>query len=140
MCREIADSCKNNWVVLLGDFNFPDIDWFSHSHSTEWTLLNMSKKVSLINISRALLKKTPHGGNLLLGNGMRQVPEVSMPDYNSTGFQIVTEKNRIDPQVKVINWRKADFGGIKWELAEVDWESHFVDKEGDEWHVRGFHM
>ena len=30
-CKEIIKSSKKNSVVIVGDFNFPNIDWDSHS-------------------------------------------------------------------------------------------------------------
>lgn len=31
ICKEITDSCRNDRVVTVRDFNFPNIDWFYHS-------------------------------------------------------------------------------------------------------------
>eukprot|EP00061_Rhincodon_typus_P004008 g21542.t1 len=39
------------------------------------------------------------------------------------------EKDKIGPQVRVLNWGKANFDGIRQELAGVDWSSLFAGKE-----------
>ena len=31
MCKEIADICSKHKVVIVGDFNFPHVDWEAHS-------------------------------------------------------------------------------------------------------------
>lgn len=34
MCREVADSYKNNRVILVGDFNCPYVAWVTNSVNT----------------------------------------------------------------------------------------------------------
>eukprot|EP00061_Rhincodon_typus_P007516 g29281.t1 len=64
--------------------------------------------------------------DLLLGNEVGQVTEVSLGehfgsnDHNSLSFNVVMEKDWTGPQVKVLNWSRANFGAIRQDLAELD--------------------
>lgn len=68
---------------------------------------------------------------LTSSQGTRQVTQVSVGEplgIHSINFKVVKEKGWTGPQVKVLNWGKANFGGIRQELAEVDWPSLFANK------------
>eukprot|EP00061_Rhincodon_typus_P013266 g39532.t1 len=56
---------------------------------------------------------------------MRSLP---ICDHNSLSFNIVMEKDRTSPQVKVLNWSRANFGDIRQDLAEVNWVNLFEGK------------
>lgn len=34
-------------------------------------------------------------------------------DHNSVSFKIVMEKDKVEPQVKVLNWGKADYNSVR---------------------------
>lgn len=58
-------------------------------------------------------------------------------DHYSICFQIVKEKQRISPHVKVLNWDNANFNGIREEHAKVGWE-RLLAGEWTVWQVGGF--
>lgn len=42
-------------------------------------------------------------------------------DHNSSCFKVIMERNTVGPQVLVLNYEKADFNGIREDLAKIDW-------------------
>ena len=40
-------------------------------------------------------------------------------DHNSIGFKIAMDNDRSGPKVKILNWGKANFDGIRQELSKV---------------------
>ena len=53
-------------------------------------------------------------------------------DHNSIGFKIVMENDRSGPKVKILNWGKANFDGIRQELSKVN-RGETVERQRDIW-------
>ena len=72
--------------------------------------------------------------DLLLGSKEGQVTEVLVrdhfgtSDHNSISFKIGMENDRSGPKVKILNWGKANFDGIRQELSKVNWGSLWEGK------------
>ena len=118
ICKEITDSSKKNRVVIVGDFNFPNIDWDSHSIRG----LDGEKFVECIQeefLIQYVDGLTREGAklDLLLGNKEEQMTKVryhfGTSDHNSISFKIAMENDRSGPKVKILNWGKANFDGIR---------------------------
>lgn len=52
ICQDFADNCKNNRIVIGGDFNFTNIDWDCHGANGlhGWNLSSVPRKGSSGNI------------------------------------------------------------------------------------------
>lgn len=44
-------------------------------------------------------------------------------------FKMIMDRDRAGPRVKMLNWGKANFEGMRQELAQVDWSRLFDGKK-----------
>ena len=120
---------------MVGDFNFPYIDWDSLSAR------GLDGAEFVRSIQEGFLKQyvdspTREGAilDLVLGNEPGQVVDVSVgeqfgnSDHNSVSFKVLMDKDKCSPQVKVLKWRKANYNNIRQELKNVDWGQMFEGK------------
>ena len=134
--REIADSCKKHKVVIVGDFNFPHINWDSHTvkglDGVEFVKCVqenfLHQYIEVPTREDAIL-------DLLLGNELGQVMDVSVrehfgsSDHNAISFNLIMDKDRSGPRVEVLNWKKAKFDEMRRDLGSVDWHRLFSGKD-----------
>ncbi|PLS49478.1 hypothetical protein CYV29_15670, partial [Carnobacterium maltaromaticum] len=135
ICKQIMERCRSNRVVVIGDFNFPNIDWDSLSvrgpDGAEFV-----RSIQEGFLEQYVNSPTREGAilDLVLGNEPGQVVEVSVGDYfgnsdhNSVSFKILMDKDESGPKGKVLNWGKANYTKIRQELGNVDWEQLFEGK------------
>ncbi|XP_059809285.1 uncharacterized protein LOC132382840 [Hypanus sabinus] len=136
MCKEIADICSKHKVVIVGDFNFPHVDWEAHSVKG-LDGLEFVKCVQDSFLQQYIEVPTRDGAvlDLLLGNAIGQLTDVCVgehfrsSDHNSISFNIIMEKDRTGPRVEIFNWRKANFEGMRRDLERVDWVKLFYGKD-----------
>eukprot|EP00061_Rhincodon_typus_P000926 g13208.t1 len=82
ICRQVLERCRSNRVVVMGDFNCPNIDW----DSLNVRGLDGAEFVRSIQkgfIEQYVNSPTREGAilDLVLGNEPDQVVEVSVGDY-----------------------------------------------------------
>lgn len=119
------------------DFNFHNIDWENHS------VKDLNGVQFLESVQESFLKQyveTPTCEratlDLALGNWERQVNVVCVEepfgssDHSSIRFKIVMYGDGEGPRVKMHNWVKANFEGMRENLAQVDWSMLFEGKSG----------
>ena len=136
MCKEIADICSKHKVVIVGDFNFPHIDWEAHSVKG-LDGLEFVKCVQDSFLQQYIEVPTRDGAvlDLLLGNAIGQLTDVCVgehfgsSDHNSISFNIIMEKDRTGPRVEIFDWRKANFEEMRRDLERVDWGKLFYGKD-----------
>ncbi|XP_059807923.1 uncharacterized protein LOC132382078 [Hypanus sabinus] len=136
MCKEIADICSKHKVVIVGDFNFPHVDWEAHSVKG-LDGLEFVKCVQDSFLQQYIEVPTRDGAvlDLLLGNAIGQLTDVCVgehfgsSDHNSISFNIIMEKDRTGPRVEIFDWRKANFEGMRRDLERVDWVKLFYGKD-----------
>ena len=136
ICREIVGNCRKHKVVVVGDFNFPHIDWDSHAVKG-LDGLEFVKCVQDSFLDQYIDEPTRGDAilDLLLGNELGQVTDVcvgahfSSSDHNTISFNLIMDKDRSGPKVEVLNWKKAKFEEMRKDLNSVDWERLFYGKD-----------
>ncbi|XP_069796955.1 uncharacterized protein [Narcine bancroftii] len=131
ICREIVDICDKHRVVIMGDFNFPHIDWETHS------VKGLDGLEFVKCVQDSFLQQYVVGAvlDLLLANGMGQVTEVSVgehfgsSDYNAISFNVIMERDKSGPRVEVFDWGKARFEEMRKDLQGVHWDNLFYRQD-----------
>ena len=121
-------------VVVVGDFNFPLL---TGTHLVR----GVDGAEFVRSIQEGFLKQyvdspTREGAilDLVLGNEPGQVVDISVgeqfrnSDHNSESFKVLMDEDKCSPQVKVLNWGKANYNNIRQELKNVDWGQMFEGK------------
>ena len=118
ICRGILDRCRKNRVVVVGDFNFPGVNWRGpRAGGTEGEeFVNCVMEGSL----EQYVTSPTRGGailDLVLGNEPGQVGEVEVgehvanSDHKSVYFRIKMERDECRPE-----WECAELGkGELWQ-------------------------
>jgi len=127
--------CKSNRVVVVRDFNFPEIDWGSLRAQ------NVNGAEFVRSIQEGFLKHYIDSPtrevavlDLVLGNEPGQVVNISVgeqfgnSDQNSVSFKVLMDKDKYSPRVKVLNRGKANHNNLSRELKNVDWGQIFEGK------------
>lgn len=110
--RETAASCKTHWVILE-NFSFSNTLTGTAIVPMVWMGWNLS----------SVFRKVPQAKlDLLLRNWLGQVTKVSVALWDQQpqiAFKIFMDIDRAGSQVKVLNYRKANFNGNRQELVKV---------------------
>ena len=114
--------------MIVGDFNFPHIDWDSDTVKG-LDGVEFVKCVQENFLYQYIEVPTREGAilDLLLGNELGQVMDVSVrehfrpSDHNAISFNLIMDKDRSDLRVEVLNWKKAKFDEMRRDLGSVDW-------------------
>jgi len=130
--RQILDKCRSNRVVVMGDFNFPSIDW---NHLSAYSLdgADFVRCVQEGFLTQYVDKPTRGEAilDLVIGNEPGQVSDLSVgehfgdSDHNSLTFTIVMERDRSRRYEKVFNWGRGNYNAIRQELGSINWEQMF---------------
>ena len=137
--KQIRGHTKGN-VIILGDFNFPDIDWnlrdasgvakdflnvlddcFLHQHVMEPTRGNNTLD---------LILTTEHNSI----SDVNITCPISNSDHNTITFKIICDIKYEKVDCIKYNYDKANFRAIQEELAKLDWVTLFESKDvNDMW-------
>ncbi|KAK4819838.1 hypothetical protein QYF61_012983 [Mycteria americana] len=117
-------------LVLMGDFNFPDVNWEHHIADT-----NKSRKF-LKHVGDNFLVQVPREPtrkgallDLLLVNREGLVGQVAIggclghSDREAVEFQIVGNRRKTASQTSALDMGRADLGLLKELVSKVPWES-----------------
>ena len=121
-----------NWL-LLGDFNYPNIDWFQQTSTVaqEETFLDFANEH---NLTQHVLTPT-RGDNildLLMSVGSFQIDEVTVHEtFSTSDHNIVTAKILTDlPTMvnkEIRDFKNTDWSIIHMHLACIDWNNFFYN-------------
>ncbi|CAM2111629.1 unnamed protein product [Caretta caretta] len=114
--RQLAEATRSHTLVLMGDFNFPDICWESNTavHRQSRKFLESVGDNFLVQVleeptrGRALL-------DLLLTNREELVGEAKLDgnlggsDHELVEFRILTQGRKVSSRIRTLDFRKADF-------------------------------
>uniref|UniRef100_A0A4W3GAF0 Coiled-coil domain-containing protein n=1 Tax=Callorhinchus milii TaxID=7868 RepID=A0A4W3GAF0_CALMI len=120
ICNQIADRCKANRVVIMGDFNYPNIDLQNTSikgKAGQRFIDCVQENVLEQYVSSPTRKEALP--DLVLGNEIGQVEQVSVgqhlgnSDHNIIRFRLLMNRDK----------KRANFDGLKRDLELVTWQN-----------------
>lgn len=140
MFGHITEACKSGEIVLMGDFNFPNIDWDDN------VAVNDREAGFLDVIQDSFLQQMVHQGTrdsaildlIFCSNGER-IDNLTIgehlgdSDHNNIRFEIILKTKKIDTKRLVPNFKKANFAGLKSEFTEVFQEGLKLKHVEDQW-------
>ena len=158
--RNILSNHQSSKIILLGDMNFPQIDWTDTAHPKMPTMADQSDKkiqiTSLLELTEEfglhqLVSKPTRGENTLdlaFSNITTDLIDCiitkceTMSDHNIVDMKFpnledsVNRPNQNDSEIKNplgrLNFYKSDWNMIRSELAAVDWKAILEGKNVDE--------
>ena len=133
--RALGTLGNDSIALVLGDFNYPDIDW-GLQHASD----DISKKF-LDCVHDNFLEQMVHfptrGGNyldLVLTNrnsiisNMHSLARLGSSDHESVSFDLDINVHSSSNNKETYNYRKGDYDKFRLLLSEIDWDSKFRDK------------
>ena len=141
--KQILERCNNNRVGVMGDFNFPNIDW----NLPKARGLDGEEFVRCVQegfLTQYVDKPTRGEAvlDLVLGNEPGQVSDLSVgehfgdSDHNSISFTLALERDRIRRTRKMFNWSKGNYEALRQEIRGIDWKEVFSGKCTEEmWRI-----
>ncbi|CAM4580634.1 unnamed protein product [Caretta caretta] len=137
--RQLAEVTRLQALVLMGDFNHPDICWESNKavHRQSRKFLENIGDNFLVQVleeptrGRALL-------DLLLTNHEELVGEAKVDgnlggsDHEMVEFRILTQGRKESSRVWTLDFRKADFDSLRELMGKIPWENNMRGKRVQE--------
>ena len=127
-------------VVIVGDFNFPGIDWdrWWSDNEGELEFLSMLGDKFWTQTVRGPTQQSGNTLDLVIPSSEELIAEVETLDHLGTSDHNKLEITLVGPakdrssKEKVPDWGKANYEALGQTLAGVDWEELFKDKKGKE--------
>jgi len=143
--RNVLYEVCSKHILLMGDFNYPNIDWLS---SVVDSVAPTGAKEFLDAVEGCFLTqhvKEPTRGDAILDLVFTSDPDLvsdlqilhplSTSDHNMIMFTVHLQTETVN-SVKVIrDYNRGDFDKIKSSLAEINWD-HFMDASSNECWLR----
>ena len=131
------DASLNEWIkrmhgtsVMIGDFNFPDINWISGTTGNKGR--EFYEAVEEAFFEQHVTEATHSSGNLLdliLCNSGEIIKMVTMEgkigksDHEIISFELWIDERRTRNQRKTLNYKRANFTQMRAELTSIDWKA-----------------
>ncbi|KAM7160392.1 uncharacterized protein RBU57_010555 [Macrochelys suwanniensis] len=137
--QQLTEVTRSQALVLMGDFNHPDICWESNTavHRQSRKILASVGDNFLVQVleeptrGRALL-------DLLLTNREELVGEAKVDgniggsDHEMVEFRIRTQGRKESSRIQTLDFRKADFDPLRELMGKVPWENNMRGKGVEE--------
>ncbi|CAM4499672.1 unnamed protein product [Lepidochelys kempii] len=133
--RKLTEATRSHALILMGDFNFPDICWESN------TAVHRQSRKFLESVGDNFLAQVleePTGGDafldLLLTNRVELVGEAKMDgnlggiDHELVEFRILTQGRKVSSRIRTLDFRKADFDSLRERMARIPWGTNLKGK------------
>uniref|UniRef100_A0A803K2X2 Reverse transcriptase domain-containing protein n=1 Tax=Xenopus tropicalis TaxID=8364 RepID=A0A803K2X2_XENTR len=136
---QIEKAASLGQVIIMGDFNYPDIDW---GNSTARTV-NGNKFINLLHdnfMSQVVEEPTRNHAilDLVISNDPERIANVQVveplgnSDHNVISFDVWCRKQIYTGVTKTMNFRKANFSSLRAALQGIDWGIMFSDKNTEQ--------
>ncbi|CAM4502766.1 unnamed protein product [Lepidochelys kempii] len=133
--RQLTEATRSHALILMGDFNFPDICWESNTavHRQSRKFLESVGD----NFLAQVLKEPTRGGaflDLLLTNRVELVGEAKVDgnlggsDHELVEFRILTQGRKVSSRIRTLDFRKADFDSLRERMARIPWGTNLKGK------------
>ncbi|CAM4612895.1 unnamed protein product [Lepidochelys olivacea] len=133
--RQLTEATRSHALILMGDFNFPDICWESNTavHRQSRKFLESVGD----NFLAQVLEEPTRGGaflDLLLTNRVELVWEAKVDgnlggsDHELVEFRILTQGRKVSSRIRTLDFRKADFDSLRERMARIPWENNMRGK------------
>ncbi|CAM4569974.1 unnamed protein product [Lepidochelys olivacea] len=133
--QQLTEVTRSQALVLMGDFNHPDICWESNTavHRQSRKVLENVGDNFLVQVleeptrGRALL-------HLLLTNREELVGEAKVDgnlggsDHEMVEFKILTQGRKESSRIRTLDFRKADFDSLRELMGKIPWENNMRGK------------
>ena len=140
------DEALAKWVkemhgqnVLIGDFNFPDIDWSTGSAGGKGR--EFYDATAEVFLQQYVQEATHRSGNILdlvLCDQEEMISEVKgegrlgKSDHDIISFTLRVRSNKLASQRMTMNFRKANFEEMRKRMREMDWRNILREKDVNE--------
>ena len=130
------DSCLNEWIrgmrgtnVIIGDFNYPDIDWETESSGPK--ARDFVTAIVERGMEQHVDEQTHRSGNILdlilcdkegMVDGVRMLGRLGKSDHETIMFCISVDAKRTKEQRPYLDHRRADYKGMRATLATEKWD------------------
>ncbi|CAM5172065.1 unnamed protein product [Eretmochelys imbricata] len=132
---QLAEATRLHALVLMGDFNFPDICWESSTavHRQSRKFLESVGNNFLVQV----LEEPTRGGaflDLLLTNREELVGEAKVDanlggsDHELVEFRILTQGRKVSSRIRTLDFRKADFDSLRERMGRIPWGTNMKGK------------
>ncbi|XP_073188209.1 uncharacterized protein [Lepidochelys kempii] len=133
--RQLTEATRSHALILMGDFNFPDICWESNTavHRQSRKFLESVGD----NFLAQVLEEPTRGGaflDLLLTNRVELVGEAKVDgnlggsDHELVEFRILTQGTKVSSRIRTLDFRKADFDSLRERMARIPWGTNLKGK------------
>ncbi|CAM4557941.1 unnamed protein product [Lepidochelys kempii] len=133
--RQLTEATRSHALILMGDFNFPDICWESNTavHRQSRKFLESVGD----NFLAQVLEEPTRGGaflDLLLTNRVELVGEAKVDgnlggsDHGLVEFRILTQGRKVSSRIRTLDFRKADFDSLRERMARIPWGTNLKGK------------
>ncbi|CAM4574228.1 unnamed protein product [Lepidochelys olivacea] len=133
--QQLAEATRSHALVLMGNFNPPDISWEST------TAVHRQSRKFLENVGDNFLVQVleePTRGraflNLLLTNREDLVGEAKVDgnlgcsDHELVEFKILTQGRKVSSRIRTLDFRKADFDSLRELMGRIPWGNNMRGK------------
>ena len=137
LCKWIGEMRGGN--VLIGDFNFPDIDWANGRSGNKGREFFEATTEQFMD--QLVTEPTHKSGNLLdlvLCNREEMVKDVrnecrmGKSDHDLIAFEMTVKTEETSAQNLALDYDKARFNEMRAEMAKIDWKRRFTGKTVNE--------
>ncbi|CAJ0934560.1 unnamed protein product [Ranitomeya imitator] len=138
LLKQIDEAATHNEVLVMGDFNYPDINWETETCETHKgnRFLLITKK----NYLSQLVQNPTRGAallDLILSNrpdritNLQVVGHLGNSDHNIVQFHLSFTRGTCQGVTKTLNFRKAKFEQLRDALNLVDWDNILRNENTD---------
>ena len=140
--NELLSVAENRRCVIVGDFNYPDIDWESSLAGPNG--YNFLESVQDFFLYQHIHKPTRAGNilDLVLSTEQNMIENITVnesfctSDHNTIEFSI-TKQVQVKQSIELVpDFRRANFNALRKHFYEIDWSITLGDYDVEnQWHV-----
>ena len=137
LCNEISQHAVGK-VVIMGDFNFPDINWEDYS-SSQYSV--RFRDTCLDSFLHQMIHENTRGNNILdlvltthenLISNISSSDPLATCDHNTIEYVLDTSITVTNMKIEQLCLKRANYSNMKLALQGIDWKSELQDLNAEE--------